>query len=198
MSPSQTSMVHRGDVWLTRLSPVEGAEMDKTRPAVVVSADGMGVLPVRLVAPCTTATLPPAPWRVPVTASASNGLDRDTTIDLMQMLHDVRLKSDAKPEAQWRLRLSIVRTGSSADLLLRALPGTPVLSVRGAMVLLGRSKPQVNGAVARLEQAGALRQVSVGRRNRVFEATEAIDAFADLERQLAISHSSAFAKEYAI
>ncbi len=88
-------------------------------------------------------------------------------------------------EAEWRLRLGSVRAGSSVDLLLRALPGTPVLSVKSAMALLGRSKPQVNDAVARLTVAGILRQVSVGRRNRVFEAQEVIDAFADLERQLA-------------
>ena len=53
------------------------------------------------------------------------------------------------------------------------------------MVLLGRSKPQVNSAVARLESAGILNQVSVGRRNRAFEAREVIEAFTDLERQLA-------------
>jgi DNA-binding Lrp family transcriptional regulator len=53
------------------------------------------------------------------------------------------------------------------------------------MAALGRSKPQVNDAVARLQEAGILTQVTVGRRNRAFEAREVIDAFADLERQLA-------------
>ena len=88
-------------------------------------------------------------------------------------------------ESVWRERLGQVRDGSSADLLLRALPGTPILSVKSAMALLGRSKPQVNEAVSRLEGAGILKQVTVGRRNRAFEAREVIDAFADLERQLA-------------
>jgi hypothetical protein len=50
---------------------------------------------------------------------------------------------------------------------------------------LGRSKPQVNDAVKRLEAVGVLKQVTVGRRNRAFEALEVIDAFAGLERQLA-------------
>lgn len=59
--------------------------MDKTRPVVIVSSDAMGVLPVKLAAPCTTSPMPPALWRVPVKASAANGLDRDTTIDLMQL-----------------------------------------------------------------------------------------------------------------
>ncbi|MBW6469466.1 MAG: Fic family protein [Coriobacteriia bacterium] len=90
-------------------------------------------------------------------------------------------------EASWRERLGSVRAGSSVDLLLRLLPGTPIVSVKSAMRALGRSKPQVNDAVARLEAAGILQQVTVGRRNRVFEARDVIDAFADLERQLASS-----------
>jgi Fic family protein len=88
-------------------------------------------------------------------------------------------------QQQWRSRLGRVRAGSSVDLLLRLLPGTPVLSVKSAMIAVGRSKPQVNDAVARLTKAGILQQVTVGRRNRAFEATEIIDAFTALERQLA-------------
>jgi hypothetical protein len=37
----------------------------------------------------------------------------------------------------------------------------------------------------RLAAAGILTQISVGRRNRAFEAPAVINAFADLERQLA-------------
>jgi hypothetical protein len=88
-------------------------------------------------------------------------------------------------ENAWRERVGRVRADSSVDLLLRSLPGTPILSVKSAMAILGRSKPQVNDAVKRLEAAGVLKQVTVGRRNRAFEAREVIDAFAGLERQLA-------------
>lgn len=91
----------------------------------------------------------------------------------------------AEIEAEWRERLGKVRAGSSADLLLRLLIGTPIITVRSAAEMLGRSKPQVNAAVARLVEARILAQVTVGRRNRAFEAREVIDAFADLERQLA-------------
>lgn len=88
-------------------------------------------------------------------------------------------------EDGWRSRLGRVRAGSSVDQLLRLLPGTPIISVKSAALAIGRSKPQVNDAVARLESAGILKQVTVGRRNRAFEAREVIEAFADLERQLA-------------
>jgi Fic family protein len=87
-------------------------------------------------------------------------------------------------EAAWRDRLDKVRNRSASDLLLRALVGAPVLTVSSAADLIGRSFVQTNQAVARLVEAGILNQVTVGRRNRAFEAPDIIDAFTDLERQL--------------
>jgi len=43
----------------------------------------------------------------------------------------------------------------------------------------------VNEAIPRLVEAGILKQTTVGQRNRAFEATDLVDAFTDLERQLA-------------
>jgi Fic family protein len=88
-------------------------------------------------------------------------------------------------EADWRKKLGRVRANSAADLLVAALPAAPVLTVRGAASLIGRSVQAANEAVSRLEEAGALRQVTVGRRNRAFEAPHLIRAFTELERQLA-------------
>jgi Fic family protein len=88
-------------------------------------------------------------------------------------------------EGAWRARLGRVRADSATDLLLSALPGAPVLTVQATASLIGRSVQAANEAVARLERAGVLRQVGVGRRNRAFEVPELIAAFTDLERQLA-------------
>jgi Fic family protein len=88
-------------------------------------------------------------------------------------------------EASWRERLGAVRADSATDLLLHALPGAPILTVRSAANLISRSLRATNEAVARLSEAEVLTQVTVGRRNRAFEARELIDAFTDLERQLA-------------
>jgi Fic family protein len=88
-------------------------------------------------------------------------------------------------QTEWRERLAPVRAGSAVDLLLRALPGAPIITVKDATVLIGRSFRAVNGAVPRLVESGVLSQVSVGRRNRAFEAREIIDSFIDLERRLA-------------
>jgi Fic family protein len=88
-------------------------------------------------------------------------------------------------ETQWREDLGKVRAGSAADRLLRLLIGAPVLDVSGAAKLIGVSYVHTNEAVTRLADAGILRQINVGRRNRAFEAPDIINAFSDLERQLA-------------
>jgi Fic family protein len=87
--------------------------------------------------------------------------------------------------AEWRERLGGVRAYSAADLLINALLGAPIVTVQSAATLIGRSEQAVNQAIPRLADAGILRQINVGRRNRAFEAAELIDAFTDLERRLA-------------
>ncbi|HVW81907.1 MAG TPA: Fic family protein [Mycobacteriales bacterium] len=88
-------------------------------------------------------------------------------------------------ERGWRDRLGTVRANSATDRLLRALPGAPVLTVDGAATLIDRTFNPANEAVKRLADAGILRQITIGRRNRAFEAPEVIRAFTALERQLA-------------
>ena len=88
-------------------------------------------------------------------------------------------------EASWRERLGRVRARSATDLLLRVLPGAPVVTIKSAAEMVGRSFTQTNEAIQRLVDAGILKQVTDGRRNRAFEAPEIIAAFTALERQLA-------------
>jgi predicted transcriptional regulator len=57
--------------------------------------------------------------------------------------------------------------------------------VSSAAELVDRTFPAVNDAIARLTEAGVVAQISMGKRNRAFEAKEVIDAFTSLERQLA-------------
>ena len=88
-------------------------------------------------------------------------------------------------EQGWRVRLGRVRVNSATDLLLRTLPGAPVVTVDSAATLIGRTFKPANEAIERLVEAGILKQITVGRRNRAFEAPEVIAAFTALERQLA-------------
>nr|WP_310487775.1 type II toxin-antitoxin system PemK/MazF family toxin [Chamaesiphon sp. VAR_69_metabat_338] len=39
----------RGEIWLVNLDPTVGAEIQKTRPAIVISSDYIGKLPLKLV-----------------------------------------------------------------------------------------------------------------------------------------------------
>ena len=88
-------------------------------------------------------------------------------------------------EVSWRRRLGRVRANSALDLLLRELIGAPIVTVNSASQLIRRSFVQTNEAIVRLSAAGILHQVNVGRRNRAFEAPDVLQAFTDLERQLA-------------
>ncbi len=86
----------------------------------------------------------------------------------------------------WRSNLGRVRANSSTDLLLRLLPGVPIITVESACKLIGRSKARTTDAVNALTDAGVLHQRNVGRqRYRVFEATEVLDLFTGLEQHLA-------------
>jgi Fic family protein len=88
-------------------------------------------------------------------------------------------------QAAWRQRLGRVRSGSAVERLIDALPGAPIITVQSAANLVGRSDQAVNEAVRRLQHAAVLKQTTAGRRNRAFEAPELINAFTELERQLA-------------
>jgi len=86
----------------------------------------------------------------------------------------------------WRSTLSQVRANSSTDLLLKVLPGAPIVTVESASKLIGRSKARTTDAVNALAKAGVLRQRNAGKqRYRIFEATDVLDLFTGLERTLA-------------
>lgn len=88
-------------------------------------------------------------------------------------------------EQQWRERLGTLRAGSAAAALLVELPRLPVFTVNTAGKALGRSWDAVNQAVARLERAGVVRQVTLGRRNRAYEVVGLFEAMTAYERILA-------------
>ena len=85
----------------------------------------------------------------------------------------------------WRERSAPVRAGSATELLIEALPAAPVLTLAAAAQLIDRSQQAANQGLARLVEANVLREVTDGRRHRVYEAPELIDAFTLLERRFA-------------
>lgn len=88
-------------------------------------------------------------------------------------------------EESWRSKLGRVRANSAAELLLKALPSAPVITVATAAKLIKRSVPQTNAAVNRLAEAGILVPVRDVQWNRAFEAAGLLDAVTGFERALA-------------
>lgn len=91
----------------------------------------------------------------------------------------------AELQVAWRERVGRVRANSAVELLIHALPAAPIMTVKSAAAFIDRSEQAANEAVARLMDADVLRQTTVGRRNRAFEAADLIDALTVLERRLA-------------
>jgi mRNA interferase MazF len=77
---------NRGEVWLIDFDPAVGAEIRKVRPAVVISVDTVGRLPLRLVVPLTDWKPRYAgyPWFVAIPADPANGLTKDSGADAFQ------------------------------------------------------------------------------------------------------------------
>ena len=76
----------RGEIWRVDLEPVRGAEIRKTRPAIVVSSNAVGKLPLRIVVPFTEwkDRYQQADWMVKVEVSKENGLSKTSAADAFQ------------------------------------------------------------------------------------------------------------------
>ncbi|MEG4851502.1 type II toxin-antitoxin system PemK/MazF family toxin [Microcoleus sp. B5-D4] len=77
----------RGDIWLANFDPTVGAEIQKIRPAVVVSSDSVGKLPLKLAAPITDWKKYYAGniWHVKIEPDIANGLTKVSAVDLLQL-----------------------------------------------------------------------------------------------------------------
>ena len=82
-----TAQPIRGEVWNVSFDPSIGAEIKKTRPAVVVNSPFVGKLPLRLVVPITdwNVRYEHYPWFVHIPVSAANGLDKESGADAFQI-----------------------------------------------------------------------------------------------------------------
>lgn len=86
--------MNRGDIWLINLDPTVGAEIRKTRPAVIVNHDAVGILPLRVIVPITDwkARYAVAPWMIQIEPDSENGLSKSSAADAFQ----VRSLSEAR------------------------------------------------------------------------------------------------------
>ena len=79
--------MHRGEVWLINLDPTVGSEIKKTRPAVIVNDDAIGILPLKVIVPITDWKdgYSVAPWMVRLEADAQCGLSKTSAADAFQV-----------------------------------------------------------------------------------------------------------------
>jgi mRNA interferase MazF len=77
----------RGELWTVDFDPTKGAEIQKQRPAVVISSDYIGKLPVKLVVPVTgwNPAFENNIWHVRLDPTPQNGLSKPSAADALQI-----------------------------------------------------------------------------------------------------------------
>ena len=95
--------------------------------------------------------------------------------------------SDAIHQLQerWVRQSGAPRADSAAVKLLRRLPAQPIVDVKTVEQLCQCSNQAARLAVLQLENAGVLRRLNVGKRNRAWEAAELFGLLDGFERDLA-------------
>jgi hypothetical protein len=88
-------------------------------------------------------------------------------------------------EAEWIERLGNPRADASVREIIRSLPATPVLDVRAAQQLTGKSHVATGKALTALEDAGILRRLNERKWARLWECEELLDLVTDFEEALA-------------
>ncbi len=86
-SPANLPVPRYGEIWLIDLNPTKGSEIQKRRPALIVSVNGLGVLPVKLISPITEwkSHFEYNLWHVKIEPDKNNGLAKTSTIDVLQL-----------------------------------------------------------------------------------------------------------------
>lgn len=75
------------DIFLVDLNPTKGAEMQKTRPCIIVSNNDIGVLPLKVVVPFIgyKDIHKGKSWLVVVEPNEANGLSKISTADTLNI-----------------------------------------------------------------------------------------------------------------
>ena len=79
--------INQGEIWEVEFFPNIGSEIGKKRPALVVSYDRMGKLPLKTVLPITnySKSFENYPWMIKIEANVMNGLSKISMIDCFQV-----------------------------------------------------------------------------------------------------------------
>lgn len=77
----------RGEIWQVNLDPTIGAEIQKSRPAVIFNDDSIGILPLKVIVPVTDwkPQYGAASWMVKLEPDAANNLSKPSSVDCFQV-----------------------------------------------------------------------------------------------------------------
>jgi mRNA interferase MazF len=79
--------MNRGEIWLVQLNPSVGSEIGKTRPVIIVSNNGIGILPLKVIIPIIDWKERYAirTWMVKLETTTGNGLSKTSAADTFQV-----------------------------------------------------------------------------------------------------------------
>jgi mRNA interferase MazF len=79
--------MRQGEIWQIELDPVIGAEMKKSRPALIINTDALGKLPLKVIVPITEwkEHYDGYPWMVKIIPSGQNNLTKLSAADCFQI-----------------------------------------------------------------------------------------------------------------
>lgn len=111
-----------------------------------------------------------------------------TVIKACRAARQLAQQVDAQEE-QWMAQAGNPRRGSTARKLIQLLPGQPILRVGHVVALTGAGSTAAHDAINQLEGSGVLKQVTVGKHNRAWEAVGLLRLVDEFERRLATSET---------
>ena len=81
------TFMKQNEIWLINLDPTIGAEIKKTRPAIIVNDNALGKLPLKIIVQITDWKdhYQIAPWMIRILPSLENGLTKLSSIDCFQI-----------------------------------------------------------------------------------------------------------------
>jgi mRNA interferase MazF len=79
--------MNQGEIWIINLDPTIGAEIQKTRPAIIVNDNAVGKLPLKIIVPLSDwkERYEVAPWMVHITPDLENRLSKASVADCFQV-----------------------------------------------------------------------------------------------------------------
>ena len=79
--------IEQGEVWFVEFFPKIGSEITKKRPAIVVSHNSIGRLPLKTIVPVTDWKMNYIhyPWMVKIEHNQRNGLSKVSAVDCFQI-----------------------------------------------------------------------------------------------------------------